>query len=115
MYNLPSNIFLISLGECIGTFILITIILIITSPKNTKPYGASGIALPIGLALIFSIYIFGDSTGGHFNPAVSITMYMKNPQAFSIAMLFIYIISQIIGGFIALKMSEINGFYSLFY
>lgn len=115
MYNLPRNIFLISLCECIGTFILISIILIITSPNNTKPYGTSGIALPIGLALIISICMFGDITGGHFNPAVSLTMYIKNPKSFTIIMLFVYIISQILGGFIALKMSEIKGFYSLFY
>ena len=52
-------------SEIIGTFIFILLILVITS-KNTE---ATKVALPIGLALSISIVIFGDVSGGHFNPA----------------------------------------------
>ena len=115
MSNLPSNILSILLGECVGTFILLTIILIIISPQNTKPYGIYGIAIPIGIALIFSIYLFGNLTGGHFNPIVSLILYLKDPDTFGLIMLLCYVIVQIIGGALALQLSKVKGFYNLIF
>lgn len=87
------------LGEIVGTFLFIILILIITS----KLSGAEKIALPIGFALALCILLFGNLTGGHFNPAVSFTMFIKDPAYFTSLMLLTYIIAQLIGGVLALK------------
>jgi aquaporin Z len=95
-------------SELIGTFIFILLILVITS-KHTD---AIVVALPIGLALAVSIVIFGDVSGGHFNPAVSFAMFIKNPKVFTGLMLLIYVIAQIIGAFSALEINKfINSTY----
>ena len=90
-------------SEIVGTFIFIILILLVTN-KNTE---AVNVALPIGLALAISILIFGDITGGHFNPVVSFTMFIKNPKIFTGLMLLIYITAQIIGAFTALEINNI--------
>lgn len=93
-----------SFGEMAGTFILVSVILMITS----KTTGASNVALPIGLALVVGIYLFGDLTGGHFNPAVSLAMFMKNPVTFTGVMLLAYVIAQCLGGLIALQWQSLT-------
>jgi aquaporin Z len=95
-------------GELTGTFIFILLILVITS-KNTE---AVKVAVPIGLALAVSIVIFGDITGGHFNPAVSFAMFIKNPKLFTGLTLLVYITAQVIGAFSALEINKfINSAY----
>ena len=95
-------------AELIGTFVFILLILVITS-KNTE---AVNVAIPIGLALAISIVIFGDITGGHFNPAVSFAMFIRNPKVFTGLMLLIYITAQVIGAFSALEINKfINSKY----
>ena len=76
---------------------------------TSKAKGASNVAIPIGLALLVAIYLFGDLTGGHFNPAVSLTMFYKNPVAFPAVMLLVYVISQCVGGLLALQWSRVTG------
>jgi aquaporin Z len=96
------------ISEMIGTFIFILLILLITS-KNTE---AINVALPIGLALAVSIVIFGDISGGHFNPAVSFAMFIKNPKVFTGLMLLLYTFAQVIGAFSALEINKfINSKY----
>jgi len=96
------------ISEMIGTFIFILLILVITS-KNTE---AINVALPIGLALAVSIVIFGDISGGHFNPAVSFAMFIKNPKVFTGLMLLLYTFAQVIGAFSALEINKfINSKY----
>jgi aquaporin Z len=96
------------ISEMIGTFIFILLILVITS-KNTE---AINVALPIGLALAISIVIFGDISGGHFNPAVSFAMFIKNPKVFTGLMLLLYTFAQVIGAFSALEINKfINSKY----
>jgi glycerol uptake facilitator-like aquaporin len=86
------------IGEIIGTFIFILLIFLITS----KYSGATTVALPIGLALVLSILLFGDFTGGHFNPAISFAFFIKDPKVFTGIMLLGYIVAQMIGGVLAL-------------
>jgi aquaporin Z len=93
-----------SFGEMAGTFILISVILMITG----KTSGASNVAVPIGLALVVAIYLFGDLTGGHFNPAVSLTMFMKNSTTFTGLMLLTYMVAQCIGGLSALHWNKLT-------
>ena len=96
------------IAEIVGTFIFIILILLIT----TKTTDAHMVAVPIGLALAISIVIFGDISGGHFNPAVSFAMFIKNPKVFTGLMLLLYTFAQVIGAFSALEINKfINSKY----
>jgi glycerol uptake facilitator-like aquaporin len=53
------------LVEFIGTFIFLSVILI------------TGQAIPIGVALAAMVYWGGSISGGAFNPAVSLALFMK--------------------------------------
>jgi aquaporin Z len=76
------------LSECVGTFLLLTSILF------------TGNWLIIGLTLAGVIYITGNTSGGHMNPAVSIVMYLKG--AINIAECLGYSLAQVLGAAIAL-------------
>ncbi len=76
------------LSECVGTFLLLTSILF------------TGNWLIIGLTLAGVIYITGNTSGGHMNPAVSIVMYLKG--AINIAECLGYSLAQVLGATIAL-------------
>jgi aquaporin Z len=84
------NPILVFFTEIIGTFILIATILM-----------TNGNALAIGLALAVAIYIGANVSGGHFNPAVSVVMYLKN--SINTSQLLFYIIAQLFGGLFALS------------
>lgn len=99
--NIPS-LLLKFFAEIVGTFIFIILILLITHKEKNAHY----VALPIGLALIISIIIFGNFTGGHFNPAVSFAFYIKDPNIFTGIMLAVYTLAQIIGAFMALEINN---------
>ena len=70
--------------EFVGTFIFLAVILM-----------SGGDAISIGVALAAVILFGGKVSGGHFNPAVSFMMYLKNslPQED----LFFYVICQLAG------------------
>lgn len=76
------------LVEFIGTFIFLSVIL-------TK-----GEAIPIGIALATAIFFGGKVSGGNFNPAVSIMMFLKGTLKGKD--LPGYIIAQVLGGVCAL-------------
>ena len=89
------------LAELIGTFALVfcgTGAIVIDQQTNGG-VGHIGVAITFGLIVSAMIYTFGEKSGAHLNPAVTI--------AFSFAMLFPkkqiipYIASQIIGALIA--------------
>jgi len=80
--------FLGLLSECVGTFLLLTSILF------------TGNWLIIGLTLAGIIYITGNISGGHMNPAVSVVMYLKGSM--DAAECVGYSLSQILGAVIAL-------------
>jgi glycerol uptake facilitator-like aquaporin len=52
--------------------------------------------------------LFGDLSGGHFNPAVSMTMFLKDQASFGPLMLAIYIVAQMVGGVVALQWNSIS-------
>ena len=62
-------------------------------------------ALPIGLALALAVILGGSISGGNFNPAVSISMFLNNKL--SQKDLLLYILSQISGAVAALQLSKI--------
>ena len=82
---MTNNLIINSLCEFMGTFILLSAIL--NAPKNYAP-------LAIGISLMASIILFGKYSGGNFNPAVSIMMFLSNKINGITVML--YIISQIL-------------------
>ena len=71
------------LVEFIGTFIFLSVII------------STGHAIPIGLILAGMIYWGGYISGGNFNPAVSVMMYMHGKL--NISELAIYIVCQLLG------------------
>lgn len=85
------------LAEILGTFFFLSIILNAVAESSYGP-----IAIAIGL--LAAIYLGGKISGGHFNPAVSIMMYFKGNINFITTIA--YIISQIIGGLLALLINS---------
>jgi aquaporin Z len=83
MYYLPFAV------ELVGTFIFLYVIL-----------ASGGDAISIGVALAAVILFGGKLSGGNFNPAVSIMMYLNNKLGS--AKLIVYIIAQVLGGMLAL-------------
>ena len=89
------------IAEFIGTFAIVfcgTGSIIINSLYN-ETVSHVGIAITFGLIVMAMIYAFGEKSGAHFNPAVTI--------AFSVAKLFPakeivpYLVSQLLGALLA--------------
>tara|TARA_B110000305_G_C19313414_1_gene575147 strand:+ start:868 stop:1140 length:273 start_codon:yes stop_codon:yes gene_type:complete len=75
--------------EFIGTFLLLSVILV------------SGQPLPIAITLASSIYFGAKTSGAHFNPAVSTMFFAKGD--INLNTFLGYVVVQIIGGLAALK------------
>ena len=88
---MANNLITNSLCEFFGTFILLFSIL--NAPKNYA-------AVAIGVSLIASIILFGNYSGGNFNPAVTFMMFLNNK--IDNVTLVLYIISQILAAVSAL-------------
>lgn len=58
--------------------------------------GFAGVALAFGLTVLTGVYAFGHISGAHFNPAVSIGLYVGGRIELNV--LPKYIISQVLGG-----------------
>lgn len=84
-------------AEFLGTLFFLSIILNVV---NDSTIGV--IAIAVGL--LGAIYLAGGVSGGHFNPAVSIMMFMKGKLPADMTIL--YIISQIIGALSALLLNN---------
>lgn len=76
------------LGEFIGTFVFLLVILVVGQP------------IPIVVGLLAAILAFGNLSGGHFNPAVSTMMLAKGD--ITAPTFIMYIIAQVLGGLAAL-------------
>ena len=86
--------------ELLGTFFFLSVIMIASNANIQWAF------LPIGLALSMVVYWGGTISGGHYNPAVSLMLFANNKIS-SIDTL-LYIISQIIGGMLALLFYKMN-------
>ncbi len=65
------------LAELFGTFTLVFVgSLAIIAAGETGTALLVSIALGFGLALMIGLYAFGEVSGGHFNPAVSLAMFL---------------------------------------
>ncbi|MGA7326190.1 MAG: aquaporin [Rhodomicrobium sp.] len=71
-----------------------------------------GNTLPTGAILIVLITVFGETSGAHFNPAVTLAFLMRREIAANIA--FAYIAAQILGALIGMLSAHIMFDVSLF-
>ncbi|MDQ3019008.1 MAG: aquaporin [Bacteroidota bacterium] len=88
-------------AEFIGTFGLVfcgTGAIIINEQTNGA-IGHIGISITFGLIILAMIYTFGDISGAHLNPVVTISFFFAN--RFDKNEILPYIISQIAGAFLA--------------
>jgi len=88
------------LVEFIGTFVFLSVIL-----KS----GGFGPLQPIMIVtgLLAAIGLGGAISGGHFNPAVSTMMHLNNdPMVSDMTDLVGYVVSQLLGGAVALRLSQ---------
>ena len=80
--------------EFVGTLIFLFVILFLGNP------------IAIGVALVVVIYAFGNISGGHFNPAVSVMMLLKG--SLSQTDTLFYVVSQVLGGATALQLNNLK-------
>src|SRR3954470_2877323 len=89
-------------AEFIGTFWLVlggcgSAVLAATFPHTG--IGFLGVALAFGLTVLTMAYALGHISGGHFNPAVSIGLYVG--KRFPASDLLPYIVAQVLGAIVA--------------
>lgn len=85
-------------AEGLGTFLLVLAGVGTAVFAGTR-VGALGVALAFGLTLLFLVYSIGPISGCHVNPAVTLgQLLLGRLSAVSAA---IYMVAQIVGGFIA--------------
>lgn len=83
------------LAELLGTFTLVF-------AGTTAIVGTANllaVAFAFGLALLAGLYAFGEVSGGHFNPAVSLAMFLD--RRLNAKDLLGYWVSQFLGGILA--------------
>ena len=88
-------------AECLGTFMLVFAGTgaIIINDTHGGVIGHLGIALSFGLVVATIIYTYGDVSGAHVNPAVTIAFAIS--KRFSWQMVTPYIIAQLLGAVLA--------------
>ncbi len=91
------------IGEFIGTFMLIllgnSVVANVTLEKSgMKGGGAIQICIAWGFAVMIPAFIFGEASGAHFNPALTIALAFEG--SFSWSMVLGYIIAQFLGAFL---------------
>lgn len=88
-------------AELVGTFAFFFIGAgaIVTDTYSNHAAGLLGVALAHGLMLAIMVSVFGATSGGHFNPAVTIGFLVTRRITATLAA--IYILAQLIGGVIA--------------
>jgi aquaporin Z len=88
------------LAEVLGTFTLVGVgSFAIISASAADTLGIVSIALGFGLALLIGLYAFGEVSGGHYNPAVSLAMFLD--RRLSLEDMIGYWISQAVGAVLA--------------
>ncbi len=89
------------LAEAIGTFALVFCGTgaIVTNQVNPGHIGHVGIALSFGLIVLAMIYTFGQISGAHFNPAVTLAFALA--KTFPLKQVLPYLTSQLVGAVLA--------------
>ncbi len=89
------------IAEAVGTFCLVFVGTgaIVVNQLSQGAISHLGIAASFGLVVMVLIYAFGDHSGAHFNPAVSIAFWLN--KRFPGSSVFPYMLAQLIGAFCA--------------
>jgi len=88
------------LAEALGTFTLVGIgSFAILSSSGTGRFDVIAIAFGFGLALLVGLYAFGEVSGGHYNPAVSLGFFLD--RRLSRDDMIGYWVSQVVGAIAA--------------
>jgi aquaporin Z len=92
------------LAELLGTYVLVLVgatAILATGATEETAFSAKvlAIAFGFGLALLAGLYAFGEVSGGHFNPAVSLAMLIDGRIGFPLTIQ--YWVAQIAGGILA--------------
>lgn len=88
------------LAEAVGTFILVFVgSMSVLATQATNGPLLVVVPLGFGFALLAAIYAVGHVSGGHFNPAVTLAMWLDKRTSFSD--LIGYWIGQIVGALLA--------------
>lgn len=89
------------IAEFIGTFALVFCGTgaIIVNQQSHGDLGLLGIALAFGIIISAMIYVFGNSSGAHFNPAVTIALVIGRKATIKTGSF--YIITQFLGALVA--------------
>lgn len=92
------------LAELLGTYVLVVVgamAILATGGTDETAFSAKvlAIAFGFGLALLAGLYAFGEVSGGHFNPAVSLGFFIDGRLPFPL--MIQYWIAQIVGGILA--------------
>jgi aquaporin Z len=88
------------LAELLGTFTLVFIgsLALLAAVATQAPFVIT-VAFGFGLALLAGLYAFGELSGGHFNPAVSLAMFLSG--RLELPTMIGYWISQLVGAVLA--------------
>ncbi len=89
------------LAELLGTYVLVLVgaTAILASLTSYNLADVVLIAFGFGLALLAGLYAFGEISGGHFNPAVSLAALLDGRMG--VALMFQYWVAQVVGGILA--------------
>ncbi len=89
------------LAEAIGTFALVFAGCgaVVVNEIGLSNIGHWGISAVFGLVIMVMIYSYGNVSGAHFNPAVTVSFFALNKIGFKAASL--YIVFQLMGGAVA--------------
>lgn len=88
------------LAEAVGTFVLVFVgSMSILAVQGTAGPVMAVVPLGFGLALLAGIYAVGHVSGGHFNPAVTLAMWLDKRT--SASDLIGYWVAQVVGGVVA--------------
>src|SRR2546425_808503 len=88
------------MAELLGTFILVFVgtTAVVAAGRANAPVLLVA-AFAFGLALLGGLYAFGEVSGGHFNPAVSLAMFLD--RRLPARDLVGYWVAQFLGGILA--------------
>jgi aquaporin Z len=89
--NLPAKL----LTELVGTFIFLSVIALVPTSGPSAPLAP----IAIGSALMVMVYMGGHISGAHYNPAVSLGLFLR--QKIDAVTLVSYWVAQLVGGALA--------------